>query len=52
MGGMILQRLALDHPERVRASVLVPRPTGAMILDQDIQTIGMPRDYREALEHA
>jgi 3-oxoadipate enol-lactonase len=47
MGGMILQQLALDHPERVGALVLVSTTDGAMVLDKDLPTIGNPRDYRD-----
>lgn len=47
MGGMILQQLALDHPERVGALVLVSTTDGAMVLDKDLPTIGNQRDYRE-----
>jgi 3-oxoadipate enol-lactonase len=47
MGGMILQRLALDNPSRVKALVLVSTTDGAMILDHHIPSIGAPRDYRE-----
>ena len=47
MGGMILQRLTLDYPDRVRALVLVSTTDGAMILDKNIETIGAPRDYQK-----
>ncbi|WP_447986743.1 alpha/beta fold hydrolase [Nitrospira sp. Nam74] len=47
MGGMILQRLALDNPSRVKALVLVSTTDGAMVLDKHIPSIGAPRDYRE-----
>ena len=47
MGGMILQQLALDYPERVRALVLVSTTDGTMVLDKDLPTIGNPRDFRD-----
>ncbi|MEQ1795926.1 MAG: alpha/beta hydrolase [Nitrospira sp.] len=51
MGGMILQQLALDYPERVRALVLVSTTDGAMVLDKDLPTIGNPRDFREVSQN-
>jgi 3-oxoadipate enol-lactonase len=47
MGGMILQRLALENPSRVRALVFVSTMDRPMILDENPATIGKPRDYKE-----
>ena len=45
LGGAIAARVAAEQPHAVRALVLVSTTDGAMILDDDIPTIGAPRDY-------
>ena len=47
MGGMIIQQPALEYPSRVKALVLVSTTDGAMILDQDLASIGNPRTNAE-----
>ena len=42
MGGMKLRQLAPEYPSRVKALVLVSTTYGAMILDQDLASIGKP----------
>jgi len=50
MGGMIIQRLCLEHPARVAALILVSTTDEAMILDSDVGSIGSGRDYRAVSE--
>lgn len=45
MGGMVLQRFCLQYPSRVAAAILVSTTDRAMVLDDDIPTIGAGRDY-------
>lgn len=50
MGGMILQRFCLEYPGRVAAAILVSTTDQAMVLDDDIPSIGAGRDYRAVSE--
>lgn len=47
MGAMVLRQLAMEYPSRVKAFVLVSTTDGAMILDQDLASIGKPRTNDE-----
>lgn len=49
MGGMVVQRLCLDHPSRVGALVLVSTSDGALaggLLERNLDGIGRTEDYQ------
>jgi len=49
MGGMVVQRLCLDHPSRVAALVLVSTSDGGLaggLLERDLEGIGVTEDYQ------